>query len=200
MTWDDVATQMRALVDAVPPVEADEVIGRPARPAPSGPHVAGWWKPVIGIAAAVVLIAGATWLVRSDDAGTSDADVSVDGADDTPTGPLALAEPETVIAEAAFRGRLRITDGCTFLGDHLLVWPADRTSWSSAAGAIVFDPVEGGRVELHDGEQISIGGAGRDTTGPGAEGLEPIDWVVEPRPSCPRDHMWIVGASAQVLG
>jgi hypothetical protein len=196
MTWDDVATQMRALVDAVPPVEAEEVIERPARPAPSGPHVTGWWKPAIGVAAAAALIAGTTWLVRSDSDGTSDADVSVDGADGTPTGPLALAEPGTVIGEAAVRGELRITDGCTFLGDHLLVWPADRTRWSSPKGAIVFDSVEGGRLELHDDEQIALGGAWPDTTGPGAES---IDWVVEPQPSCPQDAMWIVGAWAQVL-
>jgi hypothetical protein len=200
MTWDDVATQMRALVDAVPPVETDEVVGRPA---PSGPRSAGWWKPAIGVAAAAALIAGTAWLLRSDsdDGGASDADVSTDGrGDPAETGPLALARPGRVIAEAGITGQLRITGDCTFIGDTLLVWPADRTRWSPGDGAIVFDQADGGRLELHDGEQITLGGAGRDATAAGAGGLAPIDWVVEAQPSCPTDHMWIVGASATVPG
>jgi hypothetical protein len=204
MNWDDVATQIRTLVDAVAPVGADEARHHRAasvRGPDSGP---AWRKPTLA-AAATVLVATAVWAATTSSGDDPGPDVSTDSSMAT-TGPLALAaDPGN--EEALAYGTLEITDECTFLrfedpeaGEDgvdqiLLVWPAERTTWVPESATIRFRPADGGPdVQLTHGDAISLGGGFRPIGGPD----DGADWVTPPAPACGVDGAWFVGAQVTI--
>lgn len=125
-----------------------------------------------------------------------------DGQDDpssTSPGPLALAE-NVGGPEALTSGTLRVTNECVLLNEQgdeaLLVWPADRTSWDPESGRIRFELDDARRVELADGDAVTLGGGGASVTEsgrPAEELISDIEWVAEPAASCIRDAIWSVG-------
>jgi hypothetical protein len=102
--------------------------------------------------------------------------------------------------EALIQGTLRITDDCVFLDeqgdDVLLVWPADRTTWTPETRTISFERTDGQAVLLADGNEVTFGGGGSSVD---EGGMEPedwvaaIEWVSEPPSACVTDTRWSIG-------
>jgi hypothetical protein len=120
---------------------------------------------------------------------------------DGPWGPLAVVPPQDGADTARTEGTLRITSSCVFLVQQgrpvLLVWPADRTTWSAATETIAFANSDGSRVSAGNGMRVVLGGGGdsNDEAGTTTEAwLARTTWVARPDPSCPLDARWWVGA------
>lgn len=180
---------------------------------PSPPHRAAVTTalPVSMIASAAVLavvVAVGTWLglPRGDGSpggGSPGAGASVSPAVSTagPWGPLAVVPPSNGVMEALAAGTLRITESCVFLeeaGDDLLllVWPADRTTWSADPPGVTIRNLDGTSVTLRDGDRISLGGGGDSLAEGGVSGVEWVRrtvWVAPPALTCPLDARWFVG-------
>lgn len=116
-------------------------------------------------------------------------------------GPLAVIPPQDGADAARTEGRLRTTDECVFLdapsGVTLLVWPSDRTAWTSEPPTITFRNFDGSIVTVRDGDDIVLGGSGDSQADGGLSGedwVKRIVWVVPPSPSCSLDQRWFVGA------
>jgi hypothetical protein len=104
----------------------------------------------------------------------------------TSYGPMAVIEPEDAFPGAlGGTGIVNITDRCVTLdleGDTLLLaWHADHVTWLPETGEIDFHGPIGDPLVIGDGDTVTIGGASlvRD---PGDD--RPVNWVVEPDPSC----------------
>jgi hypothetical protein len=116
-------------------------------------------------------------------------------------GPLAVIPPQDGADTARTEGTLRVTDSCVFLeapsGDTVLVWPADRTTWSADAATITFKNFDGSVVTAHHGDAVVLGGSGDNEEESGQssdEWVAGITWVAPPAPTCPLDQRWSVGA------
>lgn len=116
-------------------------------------------------------------------------------------GPLAVIPPQGGADTGRAEGTLRITDTCVFLESRgeveLLVWPADRTTWSGESRAITFENFDGSVATLGDGDHVVLGGGGDREAESGISGKEWVrrtDWVAPPDLSCPLDPRWGVGA------
>lgn len=115
-------------------------------------------------------------------------------------GPLAVTRTESGAAALAV-GTLRVTETCVFLEDgggdqSLLVWPEQRTSWRPETTSIEFLTRDQQKVELRDGDAVSVTGAGDSSSEgglPGDEWMSSIDWVSAPRADCPLDSRVLVG-------
>ncbi len=124
-------------------------------------------------------------------------------------GPLSLTTMAMGGDNALTIGRLRISDECVFLEtgndrSTLLVWWSDQASWDPEGRRIVFRGRVGEVIELRDGQQVGLGGSGRDLS---VEGMSPgewdglswdqwltsIDWTAAPDPTCRADSVWFVG-------
>jgi hypothetical protein len=205
MTWDDVSTQLRALIDAVAPVEPDEIV--PGGPLPLPNHARPRPSPrprrttLVAAAAAVIALAMGVWITFRPRADDPVPDVATEPSTPTTTtaapatGPVALIDYPVVMEAVAGTGPLDFTDDCVFLGGPdgtLLIWPYDRTTWVPETRTIVFEDIDGGTVELHDGDMVDVGGGGAPVTGPH---VEEFRWITEPAPACPTDDVWIVGGT-----
>ncbi|MBA2373621.1 MAG: hypothetical protein H0V74_05405 [Chloroflexi bacterium] len=190
---------------------------------PSPPHRAAVTTalPVSMIASAAVLavvVAASTWLglprgggspgggspgAGASGAGSPGPGASVSPAVSTagPWGTLAVVPPSNGVMEALAAGTLRITESCVFLeeaGDDLLllVWPADRTTWSADPPGVTIRNLDGTSVTLRDGDRISLGGGGDSLAEGGVSGVEWVRktvWVAPPALTCPLDARWFVG-------
>jgi hypothetical protein len=116
-------------------------------------------------------------------------------------GPLAVIPPPDGTDLASNEGTLRITDACVYLEDPggdlwLLVWPADRTTWSEESRSITFENFDGSVVTVVDGDRVGLGGGGSSEAESGISGEEwvrRIDWVAPPSSSCSLDLRFFVG-------
>lgn len=176
-------------------------VSRQARP-PALPHrtVITSTLPGSTIAGVAILIvavaAGSVWLGLPREEGSPGV-----GAPAVAWGPLAVAPASDGMGEALTSGTLRITDTCVFLeeagGDQaLLVWPADRTTWSSDTRAITLENLDKSSVTFRDGDRVTFGGGG-DTTAEGGvsseEWIANTAWIARPAATCPLDSRWFVG-------
>jgi hypothetical protein len=152
---------------------------------------------------AVVLTAALAAAACGDDtdetgtAGVADPTVSNPGQ---PWGPLSVVPGAGSGAEALIQGTLRITDDCVFLDergdDVLLVWPADRTTWTPETGTISFDRTDGQAVPLRDGDEVTLAGGGSSVDEGGMEAADwvaALEWVSEPPLACVTDTRWVIG-------
>jgi hypothetical protein len=116
-------------------------------------------------------------------------------------GPLAVIPPPDGTDLARNEGTLRITDACVYLEDPggdlwLLVWPADRTTWSEGSRSITFENLDGSVVVVVDGDRVVLGGGGSSEAESGISGEEwvrRIDWVAPPSSLCSLDQRFFVG-------
>ena len=181
---------------------------------PSPPHRAAVTTalPVSMIASAAVLavvVAAGTWLGLPRGGGSPGGGSPGAGASVSPTvstagpwGPLAVVPPSNLVMEALAAGTFQITESCVFLeeaGDDLLllVWPADRTTWSADPPGVTIRNLDGTSVTLRDGDRISLGGGGDSVAEGGVSGVEWVRktvWVAPPALTCPLDARWFVGA------
>lgn len=151
------------------------------------------WRAIAWVPAAAVVLAVVVGQGLLADQGQTD---SGDGGG---WGPLAVMNMSGGM-DALNTGTLRITDTCVVLEtaggeSELLVWPADRTRWNAAEGTISFADPEWGRLTLHDGEAVSLGGGGDSGAESGVSGAEwaaSVDWVAPPDASCPMEIRWYV--------
>jgi hypothetical protein len=118
-------------------------------------------------------------------------------APDVSWGPLAVARVDFGMG-ARNQGMLVITERCVFIerdGEReLLLWPADRTSWSTEADEIHFRRSNGEVIKRRDGQPVVLGGGSFETTvdGPNGEKVpREVDWIAEPDPSC-AEPRWLV--------
>lgn len=107
------------------------------------------------------------------------------------------AVAEDAGAEGLATGSIRITDRCAHLVNDdeafLLVWDADRVSWSAADRAIQARNHDGTVTTLRDGDEISISGGNMiHAYGDIDSWVSGVDWVAPPDPSCSADHAWWV--------
>ena len=130
-------------------------------------------------------------------AGVPDRTVSNPGP---PWGPLSVVPGAGSGAEALIHGTLRMTDDCVFLdeqgNDVLLVWPADRTTWTPETGTVSFERTDGQPVPLTDGDEVTLAGGGSNVDEGGMETedwVASLEWVSEPPPACVTDTRWSVG-------
>jgi hypothetical protein len=101
-------------------------------------------------------------------------------------GPLAVIREDAEVIHAALggEGRLRIGEHCVTLEatdparEITLVWRGSQTEWDPLGSIHFEDRLADTVLELADGVDISIGGAGASRS----------PWVAEPDPSCPRDR------------
>lgn len=114
---------------------------------------------------------------------------------------MAVMPPQDGADTARTEGRLRITNACVFLespsGVTVLIWPADRTTWSPEPPTITFANFDGSVVTVRDGDEVVLGGSGDSKTESGLSNeawVEGIDWIASPSPSCALDERWFVGA------
>jgi hypothetical protein len=150
-----------------------------------------------------VVLAGA--LVATACGDDTDQAATAGGADPTattsrPWGPLAVVPGAGSGMEALIQGTLRITADCVFLNeqgdDVLLVWPADRTTWTAETGTISFARDDGQTVSLADGDEVTFGGGGSSVDEGDMEAedwVAAIEWVSEPLPACVTDTRWSIG-------
>lgn len=99
-----------------------------------------------------------------------------------PTGPVPYGwyDNRTGMGDAALlEGEVRDEGGCLVVGDTVVVFPWHRVSADD--GGFVFS-TGGGRLSLHPGERVSLGG-GLGSAGPG---------VVVPE-ACPPGDVFYVG-------
>jgi len=121
-------------------------------------------------------------------------------------GPLAVVPPQDGMDTARNEGRLRITDTCVFMEvggtPTLLIWPADRTTWSAETQSITFENFDGTTVTVADGDDVVVGGSGGGRSSEAESGISNEgwvgrrEWVVPPAASCPLDEHWSVGSLA----
>jgi hypothetical protein len=136
----------------------------------------------------------------TDEAGTAGAPDPTVSNPGQPWGPLSVVPGAGSGGEALIQGTLRITDDCVFLDeqgdDVLLVWPADRTTWTPETRTISFERTDGQAVPLADGDEVTFGGGGSSVD---EGGMEPedwvaaIEWVSEPPSACVTDTRWSIG-------
>jgi hypothetical protein len=148
---------------------------------------------------AVVLAAALAAAACGDDTDETGTAGAPDPTVSNPWGPLSVVPGAGSGAEALIHGTLRITDDCVFLDergdDVLLVWPADRTTWTPETGTISFERDDGQAVPLADGDEVTFGGGGSsvDEAGIKAEDwVAAIEWVSEPPPACVTDTRWSI--------
>ncbi len=106
--------------------------------------------------------------------------------------PLATWDPskaDSFTNSTVGSGTLDVAPGCVRLildnqKTILLVWPAP-TSWNSSSQAIEFVGVQGERVTLQDGDQITPGGS---------SAIGQPQFVSPPDPSCRADESFIVNS------
>lgn len=105
---------------------------------------------------------------------------------------------------ARTEGTLRITEACVFLESPsdvtVLVWPADRTTWSPQAASITFANFDGSVVTVRDGDHVVLGGSGdseEESEFSSEEWVAGIVWVAPPASTCALDQRWFVGAVEQ---
>ena len=85
--------------------------------------------------------------------------------------------------------RLVITDECVLVRGSrgpatTIVWRDGQTRWK-ADGRIVFRNLDGTRVVLRDGDQVTLGGYSPTDIG----GIPPLaPWIVRPNASCPAEQ------------
>ncbi|MGH9113876.1 MAG: hypothetical protein ACRDZN_16490 [Acidimicrobiales bacterium] len=130
-------------------------------------------------------------------AGSADPTVSNSGP---PWGPLSVVPGAGSGAEALIQGTLRMTGDCVFLDergdDVLLVWPADRTTWTPETGTISFQRTDGQAVPLADGDEVTLAGGGSSVDEGGREAedwVAALEWVSEPPSACVTDTRWFIG-------
>jgi len=124
-------------------------------------------------------------------------------------GPLAVTTSPGNGDAALMMGAIRISDECVVLETiddrpTLLVWSSGQASWDPQERRILFRARDGAVVELQDGQQVGLGGSGRDLStdrlspedqdGPSwDEWLTTISWAAEPDPACRAQSVWFVG-------
>jgi len=118
-------------------------------------------------------------------------------------GPLAVV-PFSNGDEARTEGTLRITDTCAFLEvggtPTLLLWGADRTTWSAETRTITFENFDGTVVTVADGDDVVLGGSGGGRESEAESGIpnegwvDRTEWVAPPAASCPIDEWWSIGS------
>lgn len=181
------------------------VASRPAAPrrAASTATIAAYALVSISVVVVALMATGLWASVRRDGGGS--------GSGPLPTlmatwGPLAVVPAPDAVGEAQTTGILRITESCVLL-EHaggelaLLIWPADRATWVTENGAILFTNLNNSTITLRDGDRVSLAGGGSSVAEGGISGAEFIsqtEWVAPPSASCPSDVRWSVGHTAQV--
>jgi hypothetical protein len=108
--------------------------------------------------------------------------------------------PQDGAETALAHGVIRISDACVTLESQgestLLVWPADRTTWTADARAVTFSNFDGTSATVQDGDGVILGGGGDSSAESGMSGEEwvsQVRWVAPPAASCPLETRWGVG-------
>jgi hypothetical protein len=105
-------------------------------------------------------------------------------------GPLAVIDEDSQVIAAALggAGTLQIGQQCVTLTRSdvdrkmTLVWRNSQTSWNATDGRIRFDDVLSGKsLNLADGDEIEVGGAGQSSS----------PWIARPNTSCPSDYFFV---------
>lgn len=115
--------------------------------------------------------------------------VTVVACSSTMWGPLAVT-PSTG-DDARTEGVIRVTPECVLIDADgeltLLVWPADRTMWDSAAHQVSFRRETGEVLTIGDGESVVLGGGWSSR----AQDSE-VEWIAPPAASCVTPGRWYV--------
>ena len=158
-----------------------------------------WRRTGVAVVLAAALAAAACG-DGTDEAGTASAPDPTVSNPGQPWGPLSVVPGAGSGAEALIQGTLRMTDDCVFLNeqgdDVLLVWPADRTTWTPETGTISFERTDGQAVPLADGDEVTLAGGGSSIDEGGMEAedwVASLEWVSEPPSACVTDTRWVIG-------
>lgn len=104
-------------------------------------------------------------------------------------GPLAVTS--STGDDARTEGVVRVTPECVLIeadGQRtILVWPADRTTWDSAAHEISFRRGSGEVLTIGDGQPVVLGGGWSSR----AQDSE-VEWIAPPSASCATPGRWYV--------
>lgn len=117
----------------------------------------------------------------------------------TDWGPLAvISDPNLDTLDAGLGpGELRISDRCVTLHlpddglDATLVWRREQTVWQGRDGSIVFTDPRRGRLVLHAGDVVLLGGSSLAVPGASDQGAGQPVWVVKADAECP-SNTWLV--------
>ena len=116
----------------------------------------------------------------------------------SPTGPLALVEPQTGSPQALTSGVLEITDKCVRLvypdgTSSLVIWSRGSVTWDATDRSIAVSTPDGGDLTLRSGDAVSITGGG----GPAATLESAGSWVRRPGETCEAPE-WFLAVDVEI--
>ena len=115
----------------------------------------------------------------------------------SPTGPLALVEPDAGRPQARAEGMVEITDECVSLVHpsgtrSLIIWFRGEAVWDATDRTVRITTPEGHTLTLQDGDSVVLTGGG----GPAATLESAGSWVRRPGAAC-NPPQWFLSVDVQ---